>query len=878
MFFNISESTEVKWHCKIMPPVSPTYRIAIICILTTFFSGEIFASNEELTLAGDYQIKVPKGFELVNESQVKSPVVVYFLGEPLDSGYLIVNNDNSKTFESMSLSQLELDVGESISCKGINDIKNSLIYDLCAYSRNSEGGELKLVQQYEISRGKYLVLLADDWILENYLKEKNNPILDEKYRLSNYTTNNQYLTSNATSISGRIGYRAIASHDDQDNVVSSVSFPSIFSYKNTQLLFQPTLQKDKYNSKFALDQLNTSNVSDNFKYEFGFKSNSNNNVTNLGLGLLDNVGVIGGWFSNTDSALKIKSNNNFGYGEPLVVYMPFQGTIEVFMKDRLIYTKQTSAGRQVISLEELPLGNYDVRIDRKSVDGIKIEPLFDTVNKSSQLGENFSLAIGLGSKEYSSSNVFGKDFSSTEPYFGVNYSKRLSKKLDGIVTANVLGGETSLLSNIKYAVTPRFGLGLTVEFDPKNLDWATQTRTNFTLPNIAGNDLSSSVYFRNIKKNDRYSASLLANTLMSVRNVDWLNTVGLNGVYNIYGNSNGNIKNNDSYKELNFVSSSHLNIFNLPLNLSFSIGTSSSDDLRGNLSLSLALASKANKQKQTYYFNGGYSYSNENANTVDVSGRVKGDGYDYSAIGQVGKDTKTFGLNGSVDNSAFKSSFGLYRSNRKGEAGWSGNESLNLSGNVYFSGSEFLFDSEQYDAGILLETNNSEKEDYDSELYASSQNEKTVKLNGIGKTLIPVRPFSEGNVLINGTNSFASNDTLSYSFFPGNFAYENIDIMKRVGITGYIKNNALNSTGEDGEQYFVDNGSEIRRMYQGSKGENVLYFDSMLILGSENIISNNIQVVDKDMKKVCQLEIDDINVTKKAIKEGYMYVGQTTCQ
>jgi hypothetical protein len=821
-------------------------------ISLSYFVSVFFVSN----LSGISMVKgqdsfyyiTPKGFEgILKEQPVQTEV--YYLNELISRGTVI--GSEKKTYQAgMDFIDLE----RSYKCNDV-DFMRKVVLD----SKVCSSLSFTLKEKHE----------NDVMLLYLFPEESSIKSLNEYFGIR--TMENDVIRrridthiadSSSRIISGSLGYEAnLSNYDEQLN--ASLSVPFLTSYREYLIEAEPTVDTNGGYNNFNLRKLLASKTHLGYKYELGYKTPSQNEFTRSTNGVIPRNNTIGFWYGSTNETLR---NKQVGSGDSLQVFMPFSGTIEVYDGDRLIYVSKAAAGMFPIPTSELPLGNYDVDISRRSDSGETLPSIVDTVNNS--VNKNgFSLSIGLMDRFSNTQNVLSGDYSNLA--IGGSYQSRINGFFTGRASILNIGSSQYISSDIEYTSSLPIGVTFSPEFRLDSSDWSTNVSTNFSSVMFGKkmngsfsyrfNNLSESKgnqYYLNFSwlPNSRYSSLLSVNANASTYSRS-----------DVTDNSRSDVT--DKYREANIQNQASLDIFGLDASLTTTIGTSTAEKLLATASINFSIGSQSDHTIST-----NYTFSGQRPSYGEVlisKKRNESELLSSYSVGVSGGE-EFVRLNADTDLSLDKMGLylggNIYRDNRTGNfsKGYYGRSR----GSMYFSGNQYVFAKDSFSSGVIV--NNNASSNLELDISASISGGNTVNLRQ-GNNFIGAQSYAESDMYLNSSNSVLDRVKYDFVLYKGNFDYLTISPRKTFEVAGYIDRSSQRidySLMRNHESEFVFKKTLVKEDLQGEDNDD--YFQ--LTVSKDYPV---IELVDDSGGVLCSSDIS-MEYSNNTIAD-FIYLGGIYC-
>ncbi|WP_162845590.1 TcfC E-set like domain-containing protein [Photobacterium gaetbulicola] len=783
----------------------------------------------------------PAGFEdlLGNET---TPTELLYLDKTIDEGEIVLSGYGAKRYRSGG-QELELD-------KPYRCASSILIRDII----DDEGlcGAMSFTLREKYEDKVQLVYLQPD--------EGSVPALNQHFGIgadSGMDTREKEHISQSTvdTVSGSVRYSA--NFTEGDNANGSLSLAGQVSYAEYLIEAEPIFDRNNGENSLNIGKLLGSRTYAGIKHELGFKPSGQNDLISSSIGVIPSRNMVGGWYSSTNETFR---NKQQGTGTPLQVFMPFTGMIEVYRGNRLLYVTREAAGMAQIPVADFPIGVYDVTIVRRSLSGEELEAITDTVSNS-LTDSGFTLALGMMNSDERQFDILDGDYD--DLVAGFAYQSKVSDSTTGSFSILNIGTAQYFQSTINYQPAFPLGVALSTEFNIQSKDWGVNLQTNYAgtlLGKMVNSNFNyrfrdllgteSHSYFLNVSlmPNHRYSKLFMINAHASKMNAPQYR---------------------EDYSELNIENQNAISLFGVPANLSTSLGTSSTDDLRATLSLNFMLG-----DRQDYSLSTNFTYTGQRESSYGEAILSKqtpeesklsqltftaGGGAEFvrlSADADFRFDSANAYLGGFVYRDARQ---GTYNSNLYGRA----------SGNIYFSGTQYAFDRSGASSGVIVKMDTQPGSNVEVRADVSGGN--SVKLRD-SNTLVTVPSFTESSMYINSSNAVIDDYSHDYVLYKGNFAFLSIDPRQTFEAAGYID--------------FSDLGSDSVTLKNHESKVTVSNHESTVdVLGSDNeeyfqlTVSRQypvIELIDGKGRSLCTVKLDD-SLTASNNQE-FVYLGKVGCQ
>ncbi|MGF1704171.1 TcfC E-set like domain-containing protein [Photobacterium makurazakiensis] len=804
-------------------------------------SQAIAAQNGAINSPTDFNFLTPAGFEGLL-SREATPTELLYLDKTIDNGDIVLSENGEKRYRS---GNDEFELETTYYC-----VSSELISNLVANPAICKTMSFTLHEKYE------------DKVLLVYLQPDDNSVvaLNKQFgintdRETGEQERKHISQSSMDTVSGSVRYSANFTESDDSN--GSLSLTSQVSYGEYLLEAEPIFDRHNGNNSVSVGRLLGSRTFTGEKHELGFKPSGQNGLFNSSIGVIPSRNMLGGWYSSTSETFK---NKQQGTGLPLQVFMPFTGMIEVYRDGRLLYISRASAGMAQIPVTDFPIGVYDVSIERKSLSGEELESITDTVSNS--LTDNgFTLALGMMNTAPKKTDVLDGDYDDLTA--GFSYQSKISNFTTSSLSVLSIGSAQYLQSTIGYQPAFPLGVELSAEFNTQSKDWGVNLQTNYT-GMLLGKMINSNLSYRFSELLNTESRSYFFNVSL-MPNSQYSNLFMLNA----HSSKVNTPYYREDYAELNIENQNSVHLFGVLAKLSTSLGTSSTDDLLATLSLNFELGPNRDYSLSTNFTYTGQRESSYGEVILAKQGTKEsklnhltfnaGGGEAFARVGADANfkfDSTNAYLGGYVYRDAQQ---GTYNSNQYGRA----------SGNVYFSGTQYAFDRNSANSGVIIKMDT--QPDSNIEVRADVSGGTSVKLKE-SNTLVAMPSFSESSMYINSSNAVIDDYSHAYVLYKGNFAFLNINPRQTFEAAGYIDFDDFNGnsvTLNNHESKVTISNHESTVDVQGLNNEE--YFQ--LTVSRQYPV---IELLDGEGRSMCTVDLDD-NLTASNSQE-FVYLGKVGCQ
>ncbi len=788
--------------------------------------------------AEDFSFVIPPGFEGLLELE-SIPTELLYLDKTIDEGEIILSGQgNSKYYRSHDS---ELVIGETYQCAS-NELIRNIINDKNLCNKMS----FSIHEKYEDK--VRLVYLQPDKL--SVLAMNTHFGINPDHEAS--IPKRQHIgRSSVEALSGSFRYNANFTEGDNSN--GSLSLPTQVSYAEYLIEAEPIIDRYNGHNSFNVGTLVGSRTYAGAKHEVGFKPSGQNNLIGTNIGIIPNQNMVGTWYSSTNETFKDKLQ---GSGLPLQIFMPFTGMIEVYRGGRLLYVTQAESGMVQIPTNNLPIGVYDVSIVRRSLSGEELEKITDTVSNS-LTNNGFTFGLGMMNSGERQANVLEGDYDDFT--VGITYQTKLTDVTTSSVSLLNVGENQYFQSVVGYQSSSPFGANLSTEFDVQSTDWGMDLQTSYTgmfldqmvnshfsyrFSDLEG--LATNSYFLN--------ASLMPN--------HWYSKLFMI-------NAHASTTSGTRYNELNIENQSTVTLFDVPANLSVSLGTSTADDLLMTLSLNFEIGATSDYSVNTNFTYSGQRQSSYGEAILSKQGRADSTLSKVTVSAGGGEDFMRLGANADFQldrASAYLGGF-TYRDNKQGSIG--GSYYGRVNGNMYFSGNNYAFDRSGASSGVIVQMDTLPGSQVEVRADVSGGNSIELKESN---TLVDVQSFSESSMYINSSNAVIDNYKHNYVLYKGNFAFLTIAPRQTFEAAGYIDFSDIlgdTVTLKNHESKITVKNHESSADVHGVDSEE--YFQ--LTVSRQYPV---IELFDGEGQALCTVELDD-NL-KASTRGDFVYLGEIACQ